>query len=295
MKDVKCVSIVRSGYDHVYTNLRKAIHLSGGLHVRDHESVVIKINLCDFRTPETGAITHPIFLEAVLRYLRENYQGLKIYVVESDATVARPDLFIRWFGFLPILQKWGAVWCNLSKEKTVTKNINGLYFQKLDVPQIFEDSYCITLPKMKTSSITKISCALKNQFGCIPTRRKIVFHPKIDDVIVDANLAMRPNFCIVDGIIGMGGSQGPAFGVPLPAHVIVAGGDPVAVDTVCARIMGFNPFFIGHIQKAAKSNLGSTRYKILGNQIKKVKANFRWSILEAFVIKIGEYLQSRVK
>ena len=295
MKDVRSISIVRSGYDHVYTNLRRAIHLGGGLKVKDHESVVIKINLCDFRTPETGAITHPIFLEAVLRYLRENYQGLKIYVVESDATVARPDLFIRWFGFLPILQKWSAVWCNLSKEKTVTKNINGLYFQKLDVPQIFEDNYFITLPKMKTSSVTKISCALKNQFGCIPTRRKIVFHPKIDDVIADANLAMRPNFCIVDGIIGMGGSQGPAFGVPLPAHVIVAGGDPVAVDTVCARIMGFNPLFIGHIQTAAKSNVGSTQYEVLGNQIKEVKANFRWSVLEAFIIKIGEYLQSRVK
>jgi len=295
MKDIKSVSIVRSGYDHLYTNLRRVIHLSGGLTVKDHESVVVKINLCDFRTPETGAITHPMFLEAVLRYLRENYEGLNIYVVESDATVARPDLFIKWFDFLPIFQKWNAVWCNLSEEKTVAKDINGLYFQKLDVPQIFEDSYFITLPKMKTSSVTKISCALKNQFGCIPTRRKIVFHPKIDDVIADANLAMRPNFCIVDGIIGMGGSQGPAFGVPVPAHVIVAGDDPVAVDTVCARIMGFNPLFIGHVRKAAKSNVGSTRYKVLGDQIKEVKANFRWSALEAFVIKMGEHLQSRVK
>lgn len=295
MKDVRSVSIVRSGYDQVYTNLKRVIHLGGGLKVRDHESVVIKINLCDFRTPETGAITHPLFLEAVLRYLRENYQDLKIYVVESDATVARPDLFIKWFGFLPILQKWSAVWCNLSKEKTVTKDVTGLYFQRFDVPQIFEDSYFITLPKMKTSSVTKISCALKNQFGCIPTRRKIVFHPKIDEVIVDVNLAMRPNFCIVDGIIGLGGSQGPAFGVPVPAHVIVAGGDPVAVDTVCAKIMGFNPLFIGHVHKAAKSNVGSTHYSVLGNQIEEVEVDFRWSVLEAFVIKVGEYFQSKVK
>jgi uncharacterized protein (DUF362 family) len=232
-------------------------------------------------------------LEAVLRYLRQNFRGLKIHVVESDATVARPDLFIKWFGFLPILQKWDAIWCNLSKEKTVTKNIRGLHFRKLDVPRIFDDSYFITLPKMKTSSVTKISCALKNQFGCIPARRKIVFHPKVDEVIVDANMAMRPDFCVVDGIIGMGGSQGPAFGVPIPAHVIVAGDDPVAVDAACATIMGFNPFFIAHIRKAARVNVGSTYYRILGDQIREAKTDFHWSAIEAFGLKVGEYLRSR--
>jgi uncharacterized protein (DUF362 family) len=293
MRDVTAVGIVRSGYADVSANLSRAIHLCSGLRIKDHGSVVVKINLCDFRTPETGAITHPIFLEAVLEYLRRNFRDLKIYVVESDATVARPDLFIKWFGFLPILQRWEAIWCNLSKEETATRSIDGLHFKKLDVPRIFEDSYFITLPKMKTCSVTKISCALKNQFGCIPMRRKIVFHPSVDDVIVDANLAMRPDFCIVDGIVGMGGSQGPAFGVPIPAHTIVTGCDPVAVDTVCAKIIGFKPSSIGHIQKAAKHKVGSPNCRVLGNQVADVRTDFQWSVLEALTFKIGEYFRSK--
>lgn len=58
----------------------------GGVDLDDGDNVVIKINLCDFRPPETGAITHPKFLAALLKYLRTNFRGLKIKVVESLAS-----------------------------------------------------------------------------------------------------------------------------------------------------------------------------------------------------------------
>lgn len=51
----------------------------------------------------------------------------------------------------------------------------------------------------------------------------------------------RKYLSVVDGIIGM---EGPTIydppGVPRPTGVIVAGLNPVAVDVVCSRIMGFN-------------------------------------------------------
>jgi len=106
---------------------------------------------------------------------------------------------------------------------------------------LFEDSYFITMAKMKTHSLTKISCALKNQYGCLMEKRKIKFHRFLDDAIMDANLAMRPDFCLVDGIVGLGTARGPVWGIPINARSIVAGSDPVAVDCVCAKIMGLIP------------------------------------------------------
>jgi uncharacterized protein (DUF362 family) len=291
----RTVSIVSSRYERAYQDLSRVINLAGGLGLKDRDKVIIKINLCDFRTPETGAVTHPLFLEATLRHLRENYQNLKIYVVESDATVALPDLFVKWFGLLPIIQKWNAIWCNLSKQRTLMREINGRYFQKMNVPEIFEDGYFMTLPKMKTSSVTKVSCALKNQFGCLPIRKKIKFHPYLDDVIVDVNLAMHPDFCIVDGIIAMGGSQGPTFGVPIPANLILAGRDPVAVDAVCARIMGFNPNSIGHIRKAHESRVGSMNYRTAGKEIQEACVDFEWDPLQSLVMNMGTRLRARVR
>jgi uncharacterized protein (DUF362 family) len=45
---------------------------------------------------------------------------------------------------------------------------------------------------------------------------------------------------VVDGIVAMEGN-GPEAGDARPAGVVIAGANPVAVDTVCARLMGFDP------------------------------------------------------
>ena len=49
----------------------------------------------------------------------------------------------------------------------------------------------------------------------------------------------RRIFCIVDGIVG-GEGNGPLDPTPKPAGLVLAGTNPVAVDLVCARLMGFD-------------------------------------------------------
>jgi len=252
------VVVTESTYCNLYESLVSAFDTLG---VPDFEKcglISIKINLCDARTPDTGAITHPLFLDALLKYVRDKSgPSATVNVVESDATAAIPDLFIKWFGFMPILERWKARYVNLSRDEVVTKDVKGRFFRKIAIPKTIAQSDCfISLAKLKTCSLTKISCVLKNQFGCLPKRRKIAFHKVIDDVIVDANLAMRPTLSIVDGIIAHVSTKGPAFGRPIPSDIVIVGDDPVAVDSCCARIFGFHSHFIGHIRKASKANLG---------------------------------------
>ncbi|MFX0209603.1 MAG: DUF362 domain-containing protein [Candidatus Hodarchaeota archaeon] len=288
------VSIVKCKYNqHLYQNLSKGIKLAGDLDIKKEDTITIKINLCDARQPESGAITHPLFLGALLKYLRRNFGHLRIYVVESDATSAIPDFFVRWFGLDTVIKKWNAKFVNLSKLPSKNKRIEGGYLKRVPVPQILEDSYFITLPKMKTSSVTTITCCLKNQFGCLPMKRKIVFHPHIDQVIADVNQVMRPDFCVVDGILGLGGPQGPTFGEPIAANVSVAGKDPVAVDAVCSRVMGLNPMFISHIRKAARAGIGDMKYHVTGEKIKDVRTNFHISRLEFRMLKLASLMKSR--
>lgn len=49
----------------------------------------------------------------------------------------------------------------------------------------------------------------------------------------------RRYYTVIDGVIGMEG-QGPAHGEPVLSNVYIAGEDPVLVDTVAARFMGFD-------------------------------------------------------
>jgi uncharacterized protein (DUF362 family) len=287
------VGITRSTYVDVRSKIGLAIERGGKFDINDDNRVVIKINLCDFRMPDTGAITHPLFLDAILNYLRSSFNRLKIFVVESDATVARPNMLIRWLGFKPIIKKYDAKWVNLTKDVMIKKQIKGRYFKEIDVPKIIQDSdYLITMAKLKTHTLTKITCSLKNQFGCIPISRKVKFHNALDDVIVDACLAMKPDFCIVDGITAMGG-KGPDLGVPIQTNIIVTGKDPVSVDAVCARIMGFNPYFIGHIRKAQESGVGQMSYEICGEEISSVQKDFEYSHILTWAIRFAMFMRKR--
>lgn len=149
-KEKNIVSIVKSTYENVYENLARGIELTGGLDILGRKRVVVKVNICDARTPETGAITHPEFLDAFLRYLRDHYPGVDIFVVESDATVVLADDFVQWFGLTPVIEKWNAKWVNLSLEGHKVVRISGYHLKEVPLASIFEDSFFVTLPKLKT-------------------------------------------------------------------------------------------------------------------------------------------------
>jgi uncharacterized protein (DUF362 family) len=59
----------------------------------------------------------------------------------------------------------------------------------------------------------------------------------------------RQFFCVVDGIVG-GEGEGPLSPVAKPCRVILAGFNPLAVDMVAARLMGFDPLKIRMLQEA---------------------------------------------
>jgi uncharacterized protein (DUF362 family) len=228
-------------------------------------------------------------LDALLRYLREAYAGLEIYIVESDATVVFADEFIRWLGYMPILERWNAHWHNLSKGEILQIAIqHGHYFSAVPVPRILKESYFISLAKLKTNLLSTITCSLKNQFGCLPMKKKSVFHDDLAKVIADVNMAMRPDFSIIDGIIAQGGARGPAFGIPIRANVIISGGDPLAVDCACARLLGFDPRRVDHIRLSAASRVGHMQYLLIGDPIEPV--NFELDKLEMFQLKFAQWI-----
>jgi uncharacterized protein (DUF362 family) len=294
-KGVSKVIVVKSDYVTVYSRLKKALEFYDLPSLDADSTIAIKINLCDARIPDTGAITHPLFLDTVLKLLREMFSfKLKIKIVESDATVALPDLFIKWFGFEKILKKWNAEYVNLSKDKIIYKKSGGKVLKKFPVPKTLDVAdYFITLPKLKTNSLTKITCSLKNQFGCLPFRNKARYHKVIDDVIAEINSVLRPDLCIVDGIISHVGVQGPAFGYPIRSNLILLGTDPVAIDTVASKILGFNPLFVEHIKRSAKMRVGTMRYDLIGKE--KITPIYRPNFLEWHLYSLGAYLQRRAK
>ncbi len=77
----------------------------------------------------------------------------------------------------------------------------------------------------------------------------LLFYADRDGVIRD--IPQRRYFSMIDGIIG-GMEEGPLKPRPHDSGLLVAGFNPVAVDMVCARMMGFDINRIPNIRRAAE-------------------------------------------
>jgi len=253
------------------------------------ENIAIKLNMCDFRLKETGATSDPLVVDALLSALRKIYPNSEIFLLENDATTALADVLFNYLGISEIAKKHRAHTLNLSHDRWTKKEIDGLIFKKIEAPMVLANcDLVITHPKLKTHGKTKITCGLKNMFGCLREKRKIKFHKFLDEAIVDANLAFRANLSIVDANICQEGIRGPAYGTPRKLGLLIGGMDIVAVDTFCARLIGFKPWFIGHIRKAAHKELGKMNYdlktNISSNDLRTCKLDF--SKLEYYFTKL---------
>ena len=63
-----------------------------------------------------------------------------------------------------------------------------------------EADYLISFAKLKTHSMQVISGIMKNQFGALPEKLKVVYHPHLAEVICDLVRVRPPDFCLVDGL-----------------------------------------------------------------------------------------------
>jgi uncharacterized protein (DUF362 family) len=227
----------------------------------DGRPIGIKVNLCDYRRPETGATTDPLVLDPLLKNIRNHYPSSRIFLFENDATGTLADNLFTWLGLDKIALKYDAEIINLAREKWTTIALQGLQFKEMEVPVILWESIIINHPKMKTHGRTKISCGLKNMFGCYRIKKKDIYHKFLDEAIVDVNLAIPTHLTIVDGVLALEGNRGPTQGFPKKVGVLVGGADIVAVDSFCARFMGFNPRSVRHIAMSSKTGVGSMRFR----------------------------------
>src|SRR5579875_2846957 len=97
----------------------------------------------------------------------------------------------------------------------------------------------------------------------------------IERSILDINSTVRPDFAIVDGIVGMEGN-GPIQGRPKRAGVLIFGDDPVAVDATAARLMGLVPERIPHLQQAGLllGHLQPQKIQMLGEPLEPLRTPF---------------------
>jgi uncharacterized protein (DUF362 family) len=126
---------------------------------------------------------------------------------------------------------------------------------------VLDADVVVSMPKMKTHHWAGVTLSLKNLFGTLPGRvygwpKNILHWAGIERSILDIAGAVRPDYAIIDGIVGMEGN-GPISGEPVESGILLFANDPVAADAVGASVMGFDPEQIPYISEAGRF-LGQT-------------------------------------
>jgi uncharacterized protein (DUF362 family) len=232
--------------------------------------IVIKPNMCYYWDWSTGQTTDPLFVAALIGLFREGISSnVKISIVESDASAMKCKYAFKYLGYEKLANDYGVSLVNLSEVEAekVTVEVEGEVFE-FSVPRIIREADLrVNVPKMKYMFFTKISAALKNIFGCNPYPKKFEYHSKLDKVIVALNKVMPFNLHVLDGLTVCGSKT-------LRLGLVMASQDPVAIDSVAAKIMGINPKLVVHLRLAEKEGLGKTSFIAKGVDVDYFRRRF---------------------
>jgi len=226
--------------------------------------VAIKPNLAYYWDANTGYTTDPRVVAALIDWVRDEVgENVEIKVVEADATSMRTHIAFRILGYNKLAEDKKVELFNLSKDKRVEKRVlvNGREIE-YEVPQLLLNTdLFINVPKLKIMREVRITCAMKNMFGCIASPRKIIYHPYLNEAVVGINKILHPHLNVVDGIVGLGR-------FPIKLDLIEASVDSFSTDWVASKIMGLNPYKVPFLKISKKEKIGNPQgIKIVGEQI----------------------------
>ena len=215
-------------------------------------SVAIKPNLVVPGPASLGATTHPEVVEGIIQYLKDF--GVKnIRIIESSWIGDSTKRAFKDCGYVSLSKKYDIPLIDLKDDDDTTLNSSGL---EIDVcNEALETDFLINVPVLKAHCQTRLTCCLKNLKGCIPDSEKRRFHTiGLHKPIAQMSALIKTGYNVVDGICGdLTFEEG---GNPVTSNRIIAGRDPVMVDSFCATLIGYRPEEIKHLVYAQELGVG---------------------------------------
>jgi uncharacterized protein (DUF362 family) len=249
--------------------------------IRD-KRILLKPNLVE---PHRGAghiNTHPMVIRgAAEAFLRAG--ASRVLVAEGPGHSRDSLLVLEESGLGEVLREDRIPFVDLNYDAGYTVKNEGrrTRLPTLTLPVTLRDTdWVVSVAKLKTHHWAGVTLSMKNLFGVMPGViygwPKNVFHFEgIERSILDINETVKPDFAIVDGVVGMEG-DGPIMGPPKRAGVLVMGRNLPATDATCARIMGIDPHKVSYLA-AASGRLGPIRESYIlqrGEAIASVRTDF---------------------
>jgi len=220
--------------------------------------IIIKPNLTNSDGPPVT--TNVGAVEAVYQYCRRNCTA-EIAIGEGSGSGTTEQSY-RANGYTELAKKYGIRLIDFNTEESVlVRKREAVQLKEFHIPRIVQEAFIISVPILKDHSFTKTTIAMKNMFGIAPEpfycgswNKSKLHSPSTHKSVVDVCLYKKPSLCVVDAAVALTGMH--LAGTAKKLGLILAGLDPVAVDTVGSELLGHNRAKIEYL-RLANGLLGS--------------------------------------
>ena len=245
------------------------------------KTILLKPNLVGL-DPRGVMNTHP----AVIAATRESFLKMgaaRVMIGDGPAMDRDTQAILESVRLKEFTGKLGKDFCDLNIDdvERVELETRATRLKELFLPKtVLGVDLLVSMPKLKTHHWAGVTLSMKNMFGIVPGScygwpKNVLHWAGIDRSILDINAAARPDFVILDGIMGMEGN-GPIQGSPKAAGVLLFGDDPAAVDSTACRVMGLLPEKVDYLARAGTmlGHVEASKIQQLGEQVESVRTPF---------------------
>jgi uncharacterized protein (DUF362 family) len=248
-KSLSVVSIVKSNtsiYDEI--DFKEMVSRSieqldaKGVKIPSAGTVFIKPNVIMGSSAKESITTEPKFIASLIVLLKE--RGVKkIIVGDSPASYIKSHDVFKETGMAKEIALVGGEFVNIDdpSERVEIELPNSDMLKSISVPRkALEADYIINFAKLKTHRIAGMTCCVKNWVGFIPQDVRLEYHQtRLPKLVSEVHQILPESLCLADGVI-VGEGDGPDLSTPRFLGVLLSSDDPVALDSIAARLLNFD-------------------------------------------------------
>lgn len=294
MKSV--VAVLKTSPETVLSDYSKLMRMANyEKTISKKKDTLLKLNL-SWTKYFPACSSQPWQVEGVVKTMIEDgFKREKIIPIENKTVVTNPIEGAKNNKWMPVLDRYDLKFTPLPEVKWVKHKfkhrllkLNDIFPDGIEIPEMFLGKNVVHLPTLKTHGHSQTTGAIKNAFGGLLKEVRHYAHKHIHEVLVDLVIMQKelhPGiFAVMDGTV-CGDGAGPRTMIPRVKNYILASSDPVAIDAVAAKMMGYEPLKIPYLKICDEMKLGNgnlENIKIVGENISDV--NFHFSTKKSFVI-----------
>ncbi|WP_184308155.1 DUF362 domain-containing protein [Anaerosolibacter carboniphilus] len=233
--------------------------------IKAGDVVVITPNWVKAKFPYTGTVVGPHTLQKLIQYIKTK-NPKKIYIATGSGGDPTPKV-MKAVGYDQIIQEEEVEFLDLNYGPYTELDLANGTVSSTKINKLIEEmDVLISFTQLKHHEEATVSAGIKNiALGWPPAeihgfpKKDLGIHEDLHGFIVAMAKKIPIDLTIISAdktMIGTGPSDGKAVDTP---GLIIAGTDPVATDTIGARLLGFLPQAVQYIYTLYKEGVGAAQ------------------------------------